>query len=219
MRATPPIIGLLVALVLAMAFWFLLYKPSTAQEQLVRDEIASLQGQEASLRVELERLRGVQRREVEIRATLARLEELIPSGAAQPAAIRQLQTAADASGTEIASVTFGLPGVPGAAGGAVAGDTGTEGTVLAEIPITIVAQGGYFQVVDFLRRLEVEVPRAVLVDGVSLTEAETGFPHLAATLTGRLFAVIATEDLTDASGAPLVVPTPTPTPSPTPGGG
>lgn len=219
MRPTPPIIGLLVALVLAVGFWFLLYKPSGAEEQLVREEIATLEGQEASLRVELERLRGVQRREVEIRATLARLAELIPLGVAQPAAIRQLQRAADASGTEIASVTFGLPGVPDAAGGVVAGDTGTEGTVLAQIPVTIVAEGGYFQVVDFLRRLEVEVPRAVLIDGVSIAEAESGFPLLAATLTGRLFAVIATEDLTDASGAPLVAPTPTPTPSPTPGGG
>ncbi|MPZ74709.1 MAG: hypothetical protein GEU74_16100 [Nitriliruptorales bacterium] len=217
MRMTPPIVGILVAAVLTVAFWFLLYKPASDEEQAVRDEIAGLEGQQATLRNELAQLQGIQDREVEIRAALARLEELVPAGVAQPAAIRQLQRGADASGAEIGSVTFGLPGLPTSAEGTAPPDTGTEGTTLADIPVTMVVEGGYFQVVDFLRRLEVEVPRAVLVDSVSIAEGETGFPRLAATWTGHMFAVIPTEALADAAGAPLAPPTPAPTP--TEGGG
>lgn len=216
MRGGTPIIGLLVALLIGAAFWFLLYKPASDDEQVVRDEIVTLEAQQATLRTELSTLEGIRERQVEIRAALARLDSLIPVGPAQPAAIRQLQRGADASGTEISSVTFGLPAAPQpAADGTVPPNTGTDGTALASIPVTMVVEGGYFQLVDFLRRLEVDMARAVLVDSVSVGEAETGFPRLAMAWTGRMFAVVPSENLVDASGAPVAPPVPEPTPTPT----
>ena len=101
-------------------------------------------------------------------------------------------------------------------------DTGTEDTTLASIPITMVVDGGYFRIVDFFRRLEVEVPRAVLVESVSVEEQQdAGFPTLRATWTGQMFAVLPAEDVGTAGGAPAApqaTPTPTPTPAPTEGG-
>ena len=68
--------------------------------------------------------------------------------------------------------------------------TGEEGTALAEIPVTMIIEGGYFQAVDFFRRLEVRVPRAALLENISIAEGTEQFPSLATTWSGRLFAVV-----------------------------
>ena len=218
MRFSAPIVAVLVALVLTLAFWFLLYKPASEQQAAVEAETAALEAEQQTLRTQIAQLRDVEARQVEIRAEMARLEEFIPLGPAQPTAIRQFQRAADAAGTEITTLTFGEPEVPDAATGATPGDTAIPGTTLANIPITMTVEGGYFQIVDFFRRVEVDVPRAALVQTVDVGEApEAEFPTLAATWTGQLFAVVQLGDLVDtAAGVPA--PGPTPTPTPTEGG-
>ncbi len=227
MRLHPALIGALVALVLAVAFWFLLYRPVSEQQALVEDETAQLEEQQSTLRAQIEQLRDIERRQVEINAARARLLEYIPNGPAQPAAIRQLQRTADQAGADIAAVTFGDPAVPDAAAGVAPADTGTPGTTLANIPVTMSVEGGYFQIVDFFRRLEVDVSRAFLVQTVNVQEeTDAGFPTLEASWTGQMFAVVSVEDLADTEGgvAPgtpgggQTAPAPTPTPTPAPGG-
>ena len=225
MRFPPFVIGLAVALVLTVAFWFLLYKPADDQQTLIEGEILNLQTQQDALRSDISLLRDVKAREVEIRAAIARLEEYIPAGPDQPAAIRQFQDMADEAGADIVQITWGEPTVPQAAAGATPADTGTPGTTLANIPVTMIIEGGYFQIVDFFRRVEVELPRAALVNQVDIVEAESGFPRLSATWNGQLFSIIETADLVDVttSGgvtpAPGATPTPTPSATPSPAGG
>lgn len=215
MRATPPVIGVIVALVLALVFWFAFYKPAKEEQEAVQAETASLQAQLATLEAQIADLRDIKAREVEINAAMARLEEYIPSGPAQPTAIRQFQNAADAAGSEITSVTFGQPAVPEASATTDPAQTGVTGdTTLANIPVTVTVQGGYFQVVDFLRRLEVDVPRAVLVQSVTIGEATSGFPRLTVDFSGQIFAVLPTSDLVDTTAAPTTEPSPTPTAAP-----
>ena len=224
MRLSPPIIGVLAALVITVAFYFLLYKPAAEEQAAIEAETASLIVQRQNLEQQIAQLRDIQARQVEIRAAQARLEEYIPDGPAQPSAIRHFQRTADASGADIASVTFEDPTVPDAADGAAPADTGTPGTTLANIPVTMVIEGGYFQTVDFFRRLEVDVPRAVLVQTVDISEeAEAGYPTLSTSWTGQLFAVIESSDLVDVDGGNGTTPAPseaqpTPTPTPTAGG-
>ena len=62
--------------------------------------------------------------------------------------------------------------VPDPAQGAVPADTGDPGTTLTNIPVTMVVHGGYFRTVDFFRRVEVDVPRAVLVQTVNIAELD-----------------------------------------------
>lgn len=221
MRANPPVIGVLVALVLALAFYFFLYKPASEEQAAVETEIANLEDQQRSLEAEIAQLRGIESNEVKIRAAKARLEEYIPDGPEQPAAIRQFQAAADAAGTEIEAVTFGDPVVPDATTGATPALTGDPNTTLANIPVTMGVAGGYFQIVDFFRRLEVEQPRAVLLETVAIAENEdAGFPTLTATWTGQMFAVVPVSDLVDTTTAPpgAGAPGASPSPSPSPGG-
>ena len=222
MRFSAPIIGLLVAVVLTVAFWFLLYKPASDQQAGVEAETATLEDQQRQLQTQIAQLRDVESRQVEIRAALARLEEFIPSGPAQPTAIRQFQRAADAAGVEITTITFAEPAVPDPASGAVPADTGVPGTTLANIPVSMSVEGGYFQIVDFFRRIEVDVPRAALIQTVELAEADETFPTLEATWTGQIFAIVPARDLVDVQAgvpAPGAAPTPTPTPTAAPGGG
>lgn len=222
MRGNPPVIGVLVALVLALAFYFFLYKPASEEQAAVEVEIANLEDQQRSLEAEIAQLRGIQSQEVKIRAAKARLEEYIPDGPEQPAAIRQFQAAADAAGTEIESVTFADPVVPDATTGATPAVTGDPNTTLANIPVTMSVAGGYFQIVDFFRRLEVEQPRAVLLETVAIIENEdAGFPTLTATWTGQMFAVVPVSDLVDTTTVPPGAAAPgaaSPSPSPSPGG-
>lgn len=223
MKASPPIIAVIVALVLTLAFWFLLYKPANEQQALLEAETLTLVEEQNRLNQELAELRDIKAREVEIRAAIARLDQFIPSGPAQPAAIRQLQEAADAAGAAVTLVGFGEPQVPDAAATGTTPEAATGGT-LANIPVNMSVEGGYFQIVDFFRRLEVEVPRAVLVDTVNISEAAAGYPRLKVDWAGQLFSVVTESQLVDTdtgAGVPGATPTPTPTPtvSPSPAGG
>lgn len=185
MRHRAPLIGVAVALLTGIAFYFLLYQPRNEDLDEIAAETAELEGQRSSLQNEIARLREIEAREVEFRAALATLEEYIPSGIAQSALVRHMQLAVDQAGVALDTVTFGDP-----AAVAEAPPTGTPGTVLGTIPVSVTVEGGYFQMVDFLRRVEVDVPRAVLVETVSVTEGPDNFPQLSTTWNGELFAVI-----------------------------
>lgn len=216
----PPVIGLVVALVLALAFYFLLYKPANEEQEAFEAETATLEQQQQALDNQIAQLRDIEARQVEINAAKARLEEYIPEGPGLPSAIRQFQRAADAAGTDIGSVTFGEPSIPDPATGAVPGDTGDPATTLANIPITMVVNGGYFRVVDFFRRLEVETPRAFLVQTVAVAEhPDARFPTLEVTWTGQMFAVLSASEVQAGGGTVAPVPGATPAPTPSPAGG
>ncbi|MDP8969361.1 MAG: type 4a pilus biogenesis protein PilO, partial [Actinomycetota bacterium] len=176
MRYREPLIGALVAVVLTALYWFALYQPRSNEQAALEQETDQLQARQQQLRNDITRLEEIRADEVRIRQALARLEAYIPSGLAQPAAIREFQQSADAAGVAISSVTFADPEpVEGAP------ETGTENTALVAIPVTMVVEGGYFQAVDFFRRLEVRSPRAVLVESVAIAEGEEEFPSLATT--------------------------------------
>jgi Tfp pilus assembly protein PilO len=187
MRNRAVLLALLAAVLLGVMFYFLLWQPRNEDLELVRQDTAQLETRRTSLVNEVRRLREVEENQVQIRAALARLEEYIPSGTAQSTAVRQFQLAADAAGVEIVSVAFGPPSIIEDAPA-----TGIEGTVLARLPVNMVLEGGYFQAVDFFRRVEVEIVRAVYVGDLQAQEGEDGFPSLASEWFGELYAVVPT---------------------------
>lgn len=201
-----PLFGLLAAVLLGFAFFFFLYSPASDRQAELQAETATLESQEQALRSQIAALEQIRSREPEIRAQLARLQQLIPDGPAQPTAIRELQISADLAGVEITAVTFGTPIVVDGAP-----PTGTPGTTLASVPVSVVVEGGYFQAVDFFRRLEVDVPRAILLQSLSAAASAEDFPELTSTVTGQLFTVVPVTAET-----PAAAPTPGPSGSPSP---
>lgn len=215
MTRRAPLLVAITAVVLTALMWFVLFAPERQEQAALREEIDTVVAQQNVQRLQIARLEEIKANELDVRADIARLEQYIPDGAAQPSAIRQFQLVADASGVEITSVTFAQPvAVTGAPAPPAAG------TLLASVPVSITVEGGYFQVTDFLRRVEAETPRAVLVDSVTITEAPQpiGFPTLSVTLATRLFTVVPTSAVPAPPPAPGA-PAPAPAPSPTSGEG
>ena len=212
MRSRAPLVGLVVALLMTLAFYFVVWRPMAEEQDALATETSDLQARATSLRSEISRLTSLREDELEIQAELVRLEQLIPSGPAQPTAIRQLQIAADQAGVVIEAVEFGVPAaVP------TAPETGVPGNVLAQLPMTMTVAGGYFQMVDFFRRLEVDTPRAILVEGIAVAEHEDlDFPTLSTSWEGRMFAVVPAPPGTTPA-APVPSPAATATATSTPG--
>lgn len=193
-----PILAVVAALLLGLAFIFLLYQPRSDEQAALEAERDQLQSQQAGVQAEIAELERIRSQEPQFREILARLDQLIPTDVAQPKALADFQATADTAGVEIRSVNFSDP-VP--AQPPVVAPTGQQ---LAVITTTMVLEGGYFEAVDFLRRLELEGPRAVLTQTVSVVEGQEQFPSLSTTWTGQLFALLPPEDF--AAGATVPAP-------------
>ncbi|WP_370325037.1 type 4a pilus biogenesis protein PilO [Euzebya sp.] len=197
------IVGLvLLAIASLVGWWFLLYNPAREQRNALDAEIVQLETQETTLTNQLAQLRSLQERAPELQAALDRLGAYIPPQPDQATLLDLLQEAGNASGLTFTSLNFTDPT---AIEGAPA--TRIPGTTLGAVTVTGTVEGTYFQMVDFLRRLEVGSSRAVLVTSVNMTEAEDGFPELTAAFSADIYMLVR---------APVAdVPPDTTTPTPT----
>ncbi|HVL98397.1 MAG TPA: hypothetical protein VM324_03810 [Egibacteraceae bacterium] len=185
MRHRAPLIGVLVALALTAGYWFALYKPALAEQQAYETQTDELLQQQSQLRTEIARLEDIRDDEERITSVVRRIADYVPIGIAQPDVTRQFQDIADAAGVTITSVTFGEPTVV-----VGAPETGDPATALASVAVSMVVEGSYFPTVDFFRRMERDMPRAVLTESVNLQEGQRSFPSLATTWGGSLFAIV-----------------------------
>lgn len=157
--------------------------------QPAREELAEVEAQieleineQRRLQDEIARLRSVREEAPAVEAELAVGEAIVPRDPALPALIRQLQLAADESGLTLSTVSTQRPTpVPDAA------EPG-----LSSISTSVLLEGGYFQVVDFLRRLEDPgiTPRGILWENATVSRADGEYPDLSVALTGMVFAVM-----------------------------
>lgn len=189
------IIAGLLALLLAALFFFFVWQPRS-------DEIAELEAdrenvlqQQAQLRDQIQRLKEVRQNAAEAEAQIVAAETIVPRDLAIPAALRQLVLAADESGAELVSTTWSRPqqledAQPG----------------LASISVGLQVNGGYYQIVDFLRRVEDPAisPRGFIWSSLSLAPDE--YPTLSANISGTVYSLLPTP--------PAPEPEPTATPSP-----
>jgi Pilus assembly protein, PilO len=204
-RKTPQkaLIGVIVAMLLlaALAGYFLLISPQ-------RSKAAELSKEAKSTQAEITRLRAlaqqVQQTEPIRVADLFRLTKAMPSEADMPGVILELNRIARNTGIRFDAIT---PQPPVAANG---GQT---------IPISLVFQGNYFELSDFLFRLRNLVGvhagkldaagRLFVVDTVSFSEGVKKFPQIQATLTVSAYMY--------GTGAPPVPPVTPPAATPPPG--
>jgi hypothetical protein len=203
-RKTPQkaLIGVIAGMLLlaALAGYFLLISPQ-------RSKVAELSKEAKSTQAEITRLRAlaqqVQQAEPIRVADLFRLTKAMPSDADMPGVILELNRIARNTGIRFDSIT---PQPPVAVNG---GQT---------IPISLVFQGNYFELSDFLFRLRNLVGvhagkldatgRLFVVDTVSFSEGVKKFPQIQATLTVSAYMY--------GTGATPVTPPVTPPVSPAP---
>ena len=154
------------AFVVLVAATMLLIRPTrqaTAEARADRDAAVA---DSQSLRDQIKALEALKPKEGELKAQAELAKAEFPATPALPGLVDALQDAASLSGVELGTVA---PSTPVAS---------TANSLLAEITTTVSVNGGYFEIQDFLVRLENLVkgsdparvtPRSILVESVSLT--------------------------------------------------
>ena len=159
------------ALLVLVAATLLLIRPTrqaTANANTERDTAVS---ESQALRDQIKALEALKPNEAELKAkaSLARAE--FPASPALPGLVDALQESASLAGVELGTVAPTTP------------KTSTLNPLLAEITTTVNVSGGYFEIQDFLVRLENLVkgtdpgriePRSMLIDSVNLISASEG---------------------------------------------
>jgi Tfp pilus assembly protein PilO len=200
--------------VLVLLWYFVLFSPTSKDLDDTRDEVASVENQNQELENTIRRLKELSRNSPQQQATLRALQAAIPATPDLGEFILQANDIASEAGIDWLSIA---PTPPTAGSG-----SGPEST----ISLSIQVDGGFFQVLDYLNRLE-DLERLVLVDSVSVstggsesgtgssgsvtggdtTTGAGGAPTLSVTLSGRMFSGAA--PTTDDEGQPIA-PTPAP---------
>ncbi len=199
MKRTQILIVVLVAILVAVLFFFFAIQPQRERAAELDAEIALEQQQQALLEVEIARLRSVRDEAPEVEADLAVANAIVPREASLPAALRQLQLASDEAGLVLSSISTARPtAMPDTLDG------------LSSIALTLQMSGSYFQVVDFLRRMEDPgvTPRGLTWNSVNISREE--YPDLNVALNGQLYTAQPAappppepEPQTDENGEPL----------------
>jgi Tfp pilus assembly protein PilO len=172
------------ALVILAGGWFLLVSPKRSSAADLRAQADSKQRANQALQTTLADLRAKAKGLPAQQAKLAAVAAKIPDNSAMPNLIRALNAAADSTGVELVSMAPGQPTAvaPAVAAAKVTTATATSGSTatspnaaagsaavgtLQSIPVNLSVVGSYFQVAEYLDRLE-NLTRAFRVTSFSL---------------------------------------------------
>lgn len=161
---------------LIVALWFVfLFRPASEELAQVEVEVQDAQSQQRELQSQLAQLQAVRADVPSIEAQLAAYRTLVTPDPGLPSLLRQLQVAVQDSGMELRAIA---PSEPSPI---------EELPEIQSISVAIEVSGSYFQLVDFLRRMEEPAlsGRAMLVDGFQVDVDE--YPTLTVGLNARVF--------------------------------
>ncbi|MBA2624040.1 MAG: type 4a pilus biogenesis protein PilO, partial [Acidimicrobiia bacterium] len=167
--------GVAAAVVLVVAWFLLLWSPQAQKVSDAEDRRATAEQGNQELELRLARLQALEERRPGLEAEDDALDSAVPGDPLLGELLLDLDEAANSSGVSVTSITPSEPTVD-ASTETAGGPTG--------IPVAIEVKGGYFEVLDYVNRLE-DLPRVVVLDGLSLNAAETdaGETELSASLT------------------------------------
>jgi Tfp pilus assembly protein PilO len=190
MKNRTVISGVLVAVVIVGAWWMFLFSPLRSDASKVDDEIETAQSETRSLETQVKQIEDLERTAPEREAELDRLRKLVPEDTELASFIDEANALGAATGVKWVSVAPAQP----------------TAEAVGTISLAIQIEGGYFEVLDYLNRME-NLSRLVVIDQVSLTtNDETGaegseVAALSATLTARMFSQgVPTTDGTSVDG-------------------
>lgn len=165
-------LAVVAALVILAGGWFLLVSPKRSNAADLQTQAAEKQRSNLGLQTQLAVLKGQAKDLPKQQAKLAAVAAKIPSDPAMPALVRALNKAASDANVELVSMAPGTPSAPTTsatttAGTAAGASAGLAAGSLQQIPVTLNVVGSYFQVAEYLDRLE-GLTRAFRVTGFTL---------------------------------------------------
>jgi Tfp pilus assembly protein PilO len=187
MRSRVVVFSVLLGVVVLLVWNLLIFAPKGRTLSAAKKDAQAAKALEPGLRTQLATLKAISKNGPEIAARLDRLTAAVPTSPDLAGFILSANQIAVQSGIDWLSVS---PAV------SQAGTTG-----VSVIPLTISIEGGFFQVLDYLNRLE-DLGRLVIIDSLNATAGAgsgsgaagagtTGSPTLGVTLAGRMFTMAA----------------------------
>lgn len=169
------ILGVLVALLLAVAWWFFFISPRNASIAKAGDDLQAAQDQEMALRAQVGQLMAIRESEVEYLAGIGQLERLIPERPLLDEFIEAVYALCGTTGVELLNMAPAMP-VP------------VTGSALRQITVSATVEGEFFEVLGFLFGV-MDMDRLVRVDAISVSSGqdEAGVTTLSVSLSMRLF--------------------------------
>jgi len=136
------IITAVVAVVLIVAWYFLLFSPTRTELSDLDDQVQAQQAALVTAQQEVVRLESYKKTAPQSRAEIVRLGKMLPMSEGIPSLIIELTRTADASGVDLNSITRGAT---------------VAGTPFGLQSVSLQVTGRFFDVEDFLYRLEAYV--------------------------------------------------------------
>lgn len=133
------IIAGVIAVVLIVAWYFLLFSPTRQELSDLDDQIAADETALVSAQQELARLQSYEKTAPQAEVDIVRLSKMLPEDEGIPSMIVELTKTATASGVTLSTISRG---------------TTTTGTPFGIQTVTLAVTGRFFDVEDFLYRLE-----------------------------------------------------------------
>jgi Tfp pilus assembly protein PilO len=159
-------LGAVGAVAIIALWWVFAYAPVGKQLNDQHTQLAEAQHQTQQLQTQLAQLNDAKSRAPQLARQAGRLSAAVPPTADQADFITSLNDISRSAGILWQSVTFSAPSGAGAGAGA-GGSTPAGGGATPTIPVQIQIKGGFFQITDYLNRLET-MDRLVIVDGVQI---------------------------------------------------
>lgn len=173
-----------VSVVILLAWWFLMWSPAGEDIAAAESRFDVAQSQVSSLTAQVARLEATQEQMPQLQSRLQTLSAAVPDSPDMYEFILAANQAGDDSALDFLTITAEEPKV---------GATG-----MTEIGIQITGAGGYFQMLDFINRLQA-MQRIFVIDNMTASGAPVegpdellGPPDLNVTLSGKLFVVTPT---------------------------
>jgi Tfp pilus assembly protein PilO len=196
--------GVAAACVAVMAAtWFLLIAPRRADAESFRAQQVSAAQANAELRTKVAELRAQAANLPKTKQELARLRTQLTPTADLAVLVRTVSSLATTAGVNLRSIK---PGVPTALD-----QKNAAGHGVVAVPISLETSGDYFQTVAFVRKLQVDMTRVMLlrnikIDAVDATAGSqtTGVGQVKLALDGQVFVLAdgATAGAATAGAAP-----------------
>ena len=179
------------ALVLLLAWFVLLWGPQGGRLEDARDREEAAASANSELELRLDRLQAAQADAPALQAEVEALRVAVPDDPQLAQFILEANDAAAASGVDFLSVS---PTPPAAS---------LDPLLPAAVNLAVTVDGGYFQVLDYLNRLDA-MDRIVVVDTLALAPAaaEGGPTTLSVTLAARMFTTASPDGLPGAAPVP-----------------
>ena len=172
----------IVAVVLIVAWYFLLFNPTRQELSDVDQQVQSAQSELSMAEQEVARLESYKKTAPQSRAEIVRLGKMLPVSEGMPGLIIELTKTAEASGVTVTGITRG---------------TTSTGSPFGIQTATLTVSGRYFDVEDFLYRMEEYVAfrnasfrvtgrllqvTQLTIQGATTTDTTGGSPPLTVTI-------------------------------------